>query len=79
MRMPFISYITKFSEMNSEFNFPYDKEKYKEMILDAAETVLGFLALTGVVTAILTNQRIFDWLDQTFQKKEVIESRIIKI
>ena len=21
---------------------PYDKEKYKEMILDAAETVLGF-------------------------------------
>jgi DNA polymerase elongation subunit (family B) len=24
---------------------PYDKEKYKEMLLDAAETVLGFLWL----------------------------------
>jgi hypothetical protein len=24
---------------------PYDKEKYKEMILDAAETVLGFFGL----------------------------------
>jgi hypothetical protein len=23
----------------------YDKEKYKEMVLDAAETVIGFLAL----------------------------------
>ena len=32
---------------------PYDRDKYKEMILDAAETVLGFLALTGLFTAIL--------------------------
>jgi DNA polymerase elongation subunit (family B) len=30
----------------------YDKEKYKEMILDAAETVLGFLDLIAVFTAI---------------------------
>jgi len=28
----------------------YDKEKYKEMLLDAAETVLGFLALIGLST-----------------------------
>jgi hypothetical protein len=25
----------------------YDKEKYKDMTLDAIETVLGFLALIG--------------------------------
>jgi hypothetical protein len=31
---------------------PYDKEKYKEMILDAAETVLEFLALIGLSTVI---------------------------
>jgi DNA polymerase elongation subunit (family B) len=30
----------------------YDKEKYKEMTLDAAETVLGFFALIGLLTAI---------------------------
>jgi hypothetical protein len=38
---------------------PYDKEKYKEMMLDAAETVLGFLgslALIGQVTAILRKE-----------------------
>jgi hypothetical protein len=28
---------------------PYDKEKYKEMILDAAETVLGFLGFNRIV------------------------------
>jgi hypothetical protein len=27
--------------------FDYDKEKYREMLLEAAETVLGFLVLTG--------------------------------
>jgi hypothetical protein len=34
----------------------YDKEKYKEMALDAADTVLGFLALIGVLTAILRKE-----------------------
>ena len=32
----------------------YDKEKYKEMILDGAETVLGFLVLIGLLTVILS-------------------------
>ena len=31
---------------------PYDEEKYKEMILDAAETVLGYLLLIDVFTAV---------------------------
>jgi hypothetical protein len=28
---------------------PYDKEKYKEMILDAAETVLGFFGFDRTI------------------------------
>ena len=28
---------------------PYDKEKYKEMVLDAAETVLGFFGFNRTV------------------------------
>jgi DNA polymerase elongation subunit (family B) len=30
-------------ESNTEEAFSYDKEKYREMILDAAETVLGYV------------------------------------
>ncbi|MGI8831233.1 MAG: hypothetical protein ACR2IS_01200 [Nitrososphaeraceae archaeon] len=29
-------------ESNTEESFSYDKEKYREMILDAAESVLGY-------------------------------------
>ncbi len=31
----------------------YDREKHKEMILDAAETVLGFLVLIEQLTAMV--------------------------
>ena len=34
--------VTPIENIMSESLPPYDKEKYKEMILDAAETVLGF-------------------------------------
>ena len=34
----------------------YDKEKYKEMILDAAETVLGFFGFDRVFTATLRGE-----------------------
>jgi hypothetical protein len=37
---------------------PYDKEKYKEMTLDGAETVLGFFVLIGLLTAI--SRRLID-------------------
>ena len=33
----------------AEFLSQYDKEKYREMILDAAETVLGFLGFDRTV------------------------------
>jgi hypothetical protein len=35
----------------------HDKEKYREMILDATETVLGFLALTGLYIVISKRRR----------------------
>jgi DNA polymerase elongation subunit (family B) len=37
----------------------YDKEKYREMLLEAAETVLGYLALTGLfMTQNLSKRKI---------------------
>ena len=36
-------------ESNSEEAFRYDKEKYREMILDAAETVLGYFGFDRTV------------------------------
>jgi hypothetical protein len=35
---------------------PHYKQKYKEMTLDAAETVLGFLALIGLPPSILRRE-----------------------
>ena len=34
----------------------YDKEKYKEMILDAAETVLGFWALIELFIVVISKR-----------------------
>jgi hypothetical protein len=34
---------------NTEEAFSYDKEKYREMILDAAETVLGYFGFDSTV------------------------------
>jgi DNA polymerase elongation subunit (family B) len=36
-------------ESNTEEAFSYDKEKYREMILDAAETVLGYFGFDRTV------------------------------
>jgi hypothetical protein len=36
-------------ENNTEEAFSYDKEKYREMILDAAETVLGYFGFDRTV------------------------------
>jgi hypothetical protein len=35
----------------------YDKEKYKEMILDAAETVLGFFGFDRMAYSNIKNRR----------------------
>jgi hypothetical protein len=46
---------------------PYDKEKYKEMILDAAETVLGFFGfdiLTAVIPKKNNGLRKWRWYEE---------------
>jgi DNA polymerase elongation subunit (family B) len=50
----------------------YDKEKYKEMILDAAETVLGYF---GFDRSVYGNKKIigprkWDWLQELRQERE---------
>jgi DNA polymerase elongation subunit (family B) len=50
----------------------YDKEKYKEMILDAAETVLGYFGFDGSVYGKKKNigPRKWRWLQELRQERE---------
>ena len=50
----------------------YDKEKYKEMILDAAETVLGYFGFDRSVYGNKKNihMRKWRWLDELRQERE---------
>jgi hypothetical protein len=46
--------------MNS-LKLEYDKEKYKEMLLDAAETVLGYFGFDRTAYGIGKNMRSRKW------------------
>jgi DNA polymerase elongation subunit (family B) len=50
----------------------YDKEKYKEMILDAAETVLGYFGFDRTVYGNKKNvaARKWQWLEELRQERE---------
>ena len=50
----------------------YDKEKYKEMILDAAETVLGYFGFDRTVYRNKKNiaTRKWKWLEELRQERE---------
>ena len=50
----------------------YDKEKYKEMILDAAETVLGYFGFSRTIygTKKVTGSRKWRWLEELRQERE---------
>ena len=50
----------------------YDKEKYKEMILDAAETVLGYSGLIGpfMEQKKVTGPRKWRWLQELKEERE---------
>jgi hypothetical protein len=50
----------------------YDKEKYKEMILDAAETVLGYFGFDRTVYGDKRNTtpRKWRWLQELKQQRE---------
>jgi DNA polymerase-2 len=50
----------------------YDKEKYKEMILDAAETVLGYFGFSRTIygTKKVTGPRKWRWFEELRREKE---------
>ena len=52
--------------------FSYDKENYREMILDAAETVLGYFGFDRTVYGIKKNTgvRKWRWLQELKQERE---------
>ena len=57
---------------NTEERFSYDKEKYREMILDAAETVLGYFGFDRTVYGNKKNTaaRKWWWLEELRQERE---------
>jgi DNA polymerase elongation subunit (family B) len=59
-------------ESNTEEAFSYDKEKYREMILDAAETVLGYFGFDRTVYGNKKNTgpRKWRWLQELRQERE---------
>jgi hypothetical protein len=50
----------------------YDKEKYKEMILDAAETVIGYFGFDRSLYGNKKNigPRMWRWLQEQRQERE---------
>jgi DNA polymerase elongation subunit (family B) len=59
-------------ESNTGEAFSYDKEKYREMILDAAETVLGYFGFDRTVYGNKKNTaaRKWWWLEELRQERE---------
>jgi DNA polymerase elongation subunit (family B) len=59
-------------ESNTEEAFSYDKEKYREMILDAAETVLGYFGFDRNVYGQRKNTgtRKWKWLQELKRERE---------
>ncbi len=56
----------------------YDKEKYKEMILDAAETVLGFFGFDRSVQSNIKKGRRRKWYEELKeQRTRDIETEMI--
>ena len=60
------------NESSTEEAFSYDKEKYREMILDAAETVLGYFGFDRTVygNKKSTGARKWRWLQEIKQERE---------
>ena len=47
----------------------YDKEKYREMILDAAETVLGYFGFNRSLYGMPRNNRKKKWYEELHQER----------
>ena len=59
-------------ERNTEEPFSYEKEKYREMILDAAEIVLGYFGFDRTLygNKKSTGARKWRWLQELKQERE---------
>jgi DNA polymerase elongation subunit (family B) len=59
-------------EGNTKKAFSYDKEKYREMVVDAAETVLGYFGFDRTVYGNKKNigTRKWRWLQELRQERE---------
>ena len=57
----------------------YDKEKYKQMILDAAETVLGFFGFDRTVNSnIKKGRRKWRWYEELKEQRTIdIETEML--
>jgi DNA polymerase elongation subunit (family B) len=49
---------------------PYDKEKYKEMLIDAAETVLGFFGFDRTIYGNPKTKRKWRWYEELREQRE---------
>jgi hypothetical protein len=58
--------------INEKKKLEYDKEKYKEMLLDAAETVLGYFGFDRTLYGGTKNisKRKWWWLEELRQERE---------
>jgi DNA polymerase elongation subunit (family B) len=48
----------------------YDKEKYKEMLLDAAETILGFFGFDRIAYSNFKGRRKWRWYEELKEYRE---------
>ena len=56
---------------------PYDKEKYKEMVLDGAETVLGFIGFNRTAYSNGKNGRSKKWYELNEQRTRDMQAEMI--
>jgi DNA polymerase elongation subunit (family B) len=67
-----IASVDNIQEKNTKETINYDKEKYREMLLDAAETVLAYFGFDRTVYGNKKNidARKWRWLNELKQEKE---------
>ena len=64
--------VDNIQEQNNEETINYDKEKYREMLLDAAETVLGYFGFDRTVygNKKIIGARKLRWLNKLKLERE---------
>jgi DNA polymerase elongation subunit (family B) len=62
--------VDNIQDKNTEDTINYDKEKYREMLLDAAETVLAYFGFDRTVYGNKKYTRKWRWLNELKQERE---------